>query len=200
MASLKLLITIIATLALGATGIATVAPPSSIAANVDAALGRVSSTLGLETQAQVGTQRQVQNGKAGADVVTNGQTGQSAPKKKGNSLAAKTAVNANSNASANTVEPDNDSLKVATAIANEFTVAVNDVTALHDKGWGYGEIERLYEMARESGASVSLIESMRTGGKGWGETAKALNLSVSEAGKNLGAIISADGSSKFGNK
>jgi hypothetical protein len=41
---------------------------------------------------------------------------------------------------------------------------------------------------------------MRTGGKGWGEIAEALNLSVSGAGKNLGAIISADGSLKFGHR
>jgi hypothetical protein len=148
----------------------------------------------------------------------------STQKKKGNAqITSSTTVNANSNARMNTStnsttntktdvsgnaavnsnaasEQDDGSLKVATAIANEFSVAVKDVTALHDKGWGYGEIEKLYEMARESGASVSLIEPMRTGGKGWGEIAEALNLSVSGAGKNLGAIISADGSLKFGHR
>jgi hypothetical protein len=42
------------------------------------------------------------------------------------------------------------------------------VTALHDSGWGYGDIEKLYEMAKASGKSVTNIEAMRASGKGWG--------------------------------
>jgi hypothetical protein len=194
MASLKLLVTLILTLAFGATGVATVSTPGGATGSLDTAMSRVRTTLGLATQVQVGTRLSAQNGQvsvgAGANGRSNTQMTVSTQKKKENAqITSSTTVNANSNARMNTStnsttntktdvsgnaavnsnaasEQDDGSLKVATAIANEFSVAVKDVTALHDKGWGYGEIEKLYEMARESGASVSLIEPMRTGGKG----------------------------------
>jgi hypothetical protein len=81
------------------------------------------------------------------------------------------------------------SLKIATAIANFFKVPVADITKLHDSGWGYGEIFKLYSYAQASGKSVADIMAMRDAGQGWGEIAKALNLSPGNHGVNLGSIM-----------
>jgi hypothetical protein len=82
------------------------------------------------------------------------------------------------------------SLKIATAIADHFNVAVADITQLHDSGWGYGEIYMLYAYAQASGKSVADIEAMRAAGQGWGEIAKTLNLPPGNHGNNLGSVVS----------
>jgi hypothetical protein len=81
------------------------------------------------------------------------------------------------------------SLKIATAIADHFQAPVSDITQLHDSGWGYGEIFKLYDYAQASGQSVADIEAMRAAGQGWGEIAKALNLPPGNQGDNLGSVV-----------
>ena len=86
-------------------------------------------------------------------------------------------------------EPLTGSLKIATAIANHFKVSVADITKLHDGGWGYGEIFKLYALAQASGKTVAEIKAMRDSGEGWGQIAKALNQSPGNHGNNLGSIM-----------
>ncbi len=86
-------------------------------------------------------------------------------------------------------EPLTGSLKIATAIANYFKVPVADITKLHDSGWGYGEIFKLYSLAQASGKTVAEIKALRDSGQGWGQIAKALNLSPGNHGANLGSIM-----------
>ena len=200
----------------------TVSLNPSATAQIGSALNAVSTSLGV----RVGAHPQAQIGNnainAGVGSQTQTQTTMSAPKNASPShpshananANAKTSVNATVNPPANTTittsvtttttantdQNSGDSLKVATDIANEFGVAVSAVTALHNSGWGYGEIEKLYEMAKASGKSVADIKAMRASGKGWGEIASSLNLSVSGHDANLGAIISGRGTLKLGHK
>jgi hypothetical protein len=81
------------------------------------------------------------------------------------------------------------SLKIATDIADHFNAPVASITQLHDSGWGYGEIFKLYAYAQASGKSVADVEAMRAAGQGWGEIAKALGLPPGNAGDNLGSIV-----------
>ncbi len=89
--------------------------------------------------------------------------------------------------------------KIAEAITNYFsgtlttTVTVSDVLALHNEGWGFGEIFKLYLLAAESGKSPDEIKAMRDSGMGWGVIAMSLNLSPGNGGKNLGAAVSGRG-------
>jgi hypothetical protein len=89
--------------------------------------------------------------------------------------------------------------KVTEAITKYFsgtlttTVTVSDVVGLHNDGWGFGEIFKLYLLAQESGNSVDQIKALRDSGMGWGEIAKSLDLSPGNKGKNLGAAVSGRG-------
>ena len=89
--------------------------------------------------------------------------------------------------------------KIIDAITKYFsgtltnTVTVSDVVGLRDDGWGFGEIFKLYELAKESGKTPDEIKAMRDGGMGWGEIAKALDLSPGNKGNNLGAAVSGRG-------
>ena len=184
MLSLKMLITIALIAGLGATGLTTVPLAQGAATQLGSALNAASAHLGLQLNAMTGTQTQAQVNKNTVNAGTSAQTQTQATVKTKTNAQTKASVNTKTNANA-----DN-SLKVATAIANQFGVSVSDVTALHNSGWGYGEIVKLYEMAKASGKSVTDIEAMRASGKGWGEIAAMLNTSVSGLGYNLGAIMS----------
>ena len=89
--------------------------------------------------------------------------------------------------------------KIAEAITQYFsgtlttTVTVSDVVELHNSGWGFGEIFKLYLLAQESGKTVDQIKALRDSGMGWGEIAKSLDLSPGNKGKNLGAAVSGHG-------
>lgn len=91
--------------------------------------------------------------------------------------------------------PMTGSLKIVTAITKFFsgTVTAAEVIALHDAGWGYGEIFRLYKLAKESGKTIAEIQAMLDAGKGWGEIARALGLLPGNKGVNLGAAVSGRG-------
>ncbi len=82
------------------------------------------------------------------------------------------------------------SLKVANAIAKYFSVPVSDVVALHNSGWGYGEIFKLYQLAKDSGKTVDEIKAMRESGMGWGVIEHTLGLPPGNHGKNLGGAVS----------
>ena len=214
MLSLKSLLMIALMLGVGTTGLVTVSLNPSAAAQVGSTLNAVSTNLGLRVGAHAGAQTQAQIGKNTVNANARAQTQtqatvntqkQASPQHPSNANAStQTSVNATVNTttttSANSNENADNSLKVATDIANEFGVAVSDVTALRNSGWGYGEIVKLYEMAKQSGKSVADIEAMRASGKGWGEIAALLNTSVSGPGINLGAIISGRGTLKPGHK
>ncbi len=92
-----------------------------------------------------------------------------------------------------------DTNKVAEAITKFFsgtvttTLTVSDVVGLHNQGWGYGEIFKLYALAQESGMTPDQIKALRDGGMGWGEIAKLLDLSPGNKGNNLGAAVSGRG-------
>ena len=217
MLSLKTLITLALTLGISVMGLTTVKLDPGTAAQLGGALNAAGAKLGLTLSANAGAQTQAQISHSTIDAGANSQAQTQATVKtqtnartqpssnvKANANT-KTNVNAAVNATLNkaatnaNVNADN-SLKVATAIANKFGVAVSNVTALHNSGWGYGDIEKLYEMAKTSGKSVTDIEAMRASGKGWGEIAASLNTSVSGPDLNLGAILSGQGTLKVGRK
>lgn len=85
--------------------------------------------------------------------------------------------------------------KVATAITNFFsgTISATQVISLHQSGWGYGEIFKLYLLAQRSGKSVDAIMKMRDDHMGWGIITKALELFPGNKGTNLGAAVSGRG-------
>lgn len=89
--------------------------------------------------------------------------------------------------------------KIAEAITKYFsgtlttTVTVSDVLGLHNDGWGFGEIFKLYLLAQESGKTPDEIKALRDSGMGWGVIAKSLDLSPGNGGKNLGAAVSGRG-------
>jgi hypothetical protein len=86
--------------------------------------------------------------------------------------------------------PLTDAHKVVVAISSYFSVPVSNVVQLHDSGWGFGEIYKLYEYARLSGHTPEQIQAMRDAGMGWGNIAKALNIKPGNHGDNLGGIMS----------
>ncbi len=92
-----------------------------------------------------------------------------------------------------------DTNKIAEAITKFFsgtvttTLTVSDVVGLHNQGWGFGEILKLYGLAKESGRTPDQIKALRDSGMGWGEIAKSLDLSPGNKGDNLGAAVSGRG-------
>ena len=80
--------------------------------------------------------------------------------------------------------------KVAWDIAKFYSVTITSVVQLHDSGWGFGEIAKLYMLADKSGKTPEEIQAMRDSGMGWGNIAKALGLKPGNAGDNLGGIVS----------
>lgn len=78
---------------------------------------------------------------------------------------------------------------VAIAISTHYTVPVAQIDALHDSGWGYGNIVKLHEYALASGKSVSEVQALRESGMGWGQIAKTLNLPKGAKTANLGSIM-----------
>jgi hypothetical protein len=86
--------------------------------------------------------------------------------------------------------PFSNSNKVALDISDYFSVSITSVVQLHDSGWGFGEIYKLYSYADKTGKTPAEIQAMRDSGMGWGEIAKALDLAPGNAGDNLGGVMS----------
>lgn len=83
-------------------------------------------------------------------------------------------------------------LKVVTAITDFFsgTVTATNVISMHNSGWGFGEIFKLYSYAQQSGKTPEEIEAMREDGMGWGQISKELGLAPGNKGMNLGGAVS----------
>jgi hypothetical protein len=87
---------------------------------------------------------------------------------------------------------------VALAIADYFDVPAAEVFAEHEEGLGFGEIARAYFLARELAAdgdpandlSAGQILAMHQAGAGWGQIVQTLGLPQSNRGRNLGMIMS----------
>jgi|GEM_PF-6051700 len=80
---------------------------------------------------------------------------------------------------------------VANAIAQEFNITNEEIVALHQAGYGFGEIAKAYSLADELGmAPEDILPQARE--VGWGKLLKDNGLHPSLAGKgnNLGAIMS----------
>ena len=80
---------------------------------------------------------------------------------------------------------------VANALAEEFNVDYEEIMALHQAGYGFGEIAKAYTLADKLGMTPQEILPQAQE-MGWGELLKAHGLRPSMAGKgnNLGAIMS----------
>lgn len=83
------------------------------------------------------------------------------------------------------------SVKVATAISKYFSVTVDSVLALHNAGYGYGEIVKAFSLAQMSGnkTTVDEIFKLRAGNQGWGKILKSL--AVSKWDTSLGKLMRA---------
>ncbi len=112
------------------------------------------------------------------------------------SLTTNTTTNANENSSTSVgstqtnATAQTQSNKVAADIAAAYHVSVSEVIKLHESGWGYGEINILYALAKTSGRSVTEIKAMRDSGLGWGVIAAKLNLNLGHVRPHLGEIVS----------
>lgn len=82
---------------------------------------------------------------------------------------------------------------VALAISDFFGISYTKVISLHQSGLGFGEIARIYMIAKYSNGQVTpdQVLKMRESGEGWGQIMKQLGFRP--GGKGLGAIMSGHG-------
>jgi hypothetical protein len=82
---------------------------------------------------------------------------------------------------------------VALAISDFFGIPYTEVMSLHQSGLGFGEIARVYMIAKYSNGQVTpdQVLQMRESGEGWGQIMKQLGFHP--GGKGLGAIMSGHG-------
>jgi hypothetical protein len=78
---------------------------------------------------------------------------------------------------------------VAIMISLAFDVPVEEVVALHESGYGFGNITKIYAYTL-SGRSVEEIVALRESGMGWGEIRKEYGLPPGQPRPNLGQIMS----------
>lgn len=69
-------------------------------------------------------------------------------------------------------------------------LTAEQITALTDAGWGYGEIIIAASFATKSGKTMDEILALYEAGAGWGEIAKSLGLPVGKFGPMISAIVS----------
>ncbi|HEY3290146.1 MAG TPA: hypothetical protein VGK87_08480 [Anaerolineae bacterium] len=81
-------------------------------------------------------------------------------------------------------------VKPAIAIATAFSVTLTDVVKLHDEGLGFGEIFKVYELAKTSNMTATEILALRDSGLGWGQIEEKLGVKHGNHGENLGGIVS----------
>ncbi len=87
--------------------------------------------------------------------------------------------------------------KVAEAITRYFTdVTVTQVISMHNAGFGFGGIFKVFMIAQAAGTTPDEIMAMREAGMGWGEINKELDLHPGNKGKNLGSAVSGRGISQ----
>ncbi len=78
-------------------------------------------------------------------------------------------------------------LKVATTIADYFTVPVAQVCAQHASGLGYGMLFRAYDLAKATGQTVEAILAQHAAGMGWGQLYK--DAALQPGGRGLGSAM-----------
>ncbi len=83
-------------------------------------------------------------------------------------------------------------VKVIMAITNFFsgTVTATQVISMHNSGWGFGEIFKMYLLVEKYGKNADDIQAMRQSGMGWGQIMKDMDLPPGNKGANLGAAVS----------
>jgi len=81
--------------------------------------------------------------------------------------------------------------KIALAIAKEFSVTVASVMAVRDQGMGWGEVFKVFRLAKLTGKDVSEIITLRQD-EGWGQVFRSLGLKPGLGTNNLGQAIKAD--------
>jgi hypothetical protein len=61
------------------------------------------------------------------------------------------------------------------ALSDKYGVPYAEIMGWHDQGVGFGDIDKAYELAQETGTAVSTIFAMLASGMSWGEIREALN-------------------------
>ena len=94
-----------------------------------------------------------------------------------------------------------ENLVIAASIVEAFpelSLTTEQVQALKDDGWGYGEITIAASLAVESGESLQDILALFEAGQGWGEIAKSLGLPAGGFGRIISGIAAGDKGRKAG--
>jgi hypothetical protein len=60
------------------------------------------------------------------------------------------------------------------ALSEKFGVSYEEIMDWHNQGFGFGDIDKAYELAQDTGTAVSTIFQMLASGMGWGEIREAL--------------------------
>jgi hypothetical protein len=87
---------------------------------------------------------------------------------------------------------------VATYFSGVFSTTYEGVMALHEEGYGFGEIAKAYFAAQKLGIDPQVLLDEFAAGTGWGNIMKNHGLHPGQAGRggNLGDIMSGHGNSQ----
>ena len=80
---------------------------------------------------------------------------------------------------------------IASAIASQFGVTVDEVLAVRNQDLGWGEVFKVFYYAKLSGKTVDQIIALREDDEGWGVIAKSLGLHPGLGKNNLGQTLKA---------
>jgi hypothetical protein len=80
---------------------------------------------------------------------------------------------------------------IASAIASQFGVTVDEVLAVRNQDFGWGEVFKVFYYAKLSGKTVDQIIALREDDEGWGVIAKSLGLHPGLGKNNLGQTLKA---------
>ena len=83
---------------------------------------------------------------------------------------------------------------IASAIASQFGVTVDEVLAVRNQDLGWGEVFKVFFYAKMSGKTVAEIIALREDDEGWGVIAKSLGLHPGLGKNNLGQTLKAQSS------
>jgi hypothetical protein len=87
---------------------------------------------------------------------------------------------------------------IATHFSGVFSTTYEGVMALHEEGYGFGEIAKAYFAAQKLGIDPQVLLDEFAAGTGWGNIMKNHGLHPGQAGRggNLGDIMSGHGNSQ----
>jgi hypothetical protein len=71
-------------------------------------------------------------------------------------------------------EPDK-SHPQGVALSEKYNVSYQEIMDWNNQGFGFGDIDKAYDLSKQTGTSVSTIFEMFSSGMGWGEIRDALN-------------------------